>query len=67
MNKLKKVEKCGETVWQNERMDLMRKEQCLCLNCGEKPRCLVAPSLFRLCTLNDIALMVTRCPDWEAK
>lgn len=59
-----KVEKYGALVWSNTMMDDLRKDECLCLNCGSMKECVVANSLYATCKTYDIALAVTRCPKW---
>ena len=68
MNKLKRVVKYGVEVWCNERTDILRGSQCLCLNCALMNNgCLIAKNLYDFCRNEDIALMVTRCPNWKEK
>ena len=57
----------GAVVQTNVPMDYLRKHQCLCLNCAalHGGKCAAAAKLFAVCTAHDIALLVTRCPDWE--
>ena len=59
---LKQVEKYGAVVWQNVMMDELRKDECLCLNCGSIKECGVGSSLYATCKTCDLALAVTRCP-----
>ena len=66
-----------KTVWTHEVMDLLRKSDCLCLNCdnlahedptiGTKFPCKIAGQLLIICQQQDTALAVTRCPKWRAK
>lgn len=65
MNKLVKVKRYGVKVWCNEAMDNLRREQCMCLNCGKSQFCNRAKILHGTCILGDLALMVTRCPEFE--
>ena len=56
----------GAKVWVNVPMDLLRRHQCLCLECkslllGE---CRTGTQLYKLCQERGVALMVTRCPIW---
>ena len=65
MDNLIKIQKYGVLVWCNEKTDNLRREQCLCLNCGfSNNGCDAADSLYEICKNKDIALMVTRCPKW---
>ena len=58
----------GTTVAVNVPMDALRRHQCLCLNCGRMSgECTMADTLYACCKLNQVALMVTRCPQWEAR
>ena len=67
MDKPKRVEKYGARVWQNEQTDNLRKEQCLCFHCKRMiDNCKQSHVLFAMCQAFNLALMVTRCPDWEA-
>jgi len=65
--KVVKVKKYGALVFSNEEMDALRRENCLCLNCGSLPDCPVAKQLLLLCKGEDLALAVTRCPKWTEK
>ena len=66
MNELKRVDKYGQRVWSNVETDIMRGEQCLCLHCGQMNNfCDVAKKLYALCKKRNLALMVTRCPNWR--
>ena len=68
MNKVTRIEKYGAWVFCNEEMDLLRKQECLCLNCGLMDGvCKVAPVLYALCKSFNLALMMTRCPAWRQK
>lgn len=61
----------GATVWVNPTTEGMRREECLCLNCGRMGTiiapCPYARNLYALCKDGNIALMVTRCPGWMSK
>lgn len=58
-------------TWTNPTTDPLRREECLCLNCGEfkpgKNNCPFAKKLYEVCVKAKIALMVTRCGYWEPK
>ncbi len=56
----------GTIVQTDVGMDSIRRERCLCLRCG-KHECFVAKQLFEFCKKFDIALAVTRCPEWIVK
>ena len=56
-------------VWVNPTTERLRDKECLCLNCGrlnKNPRknCPHAGVLYVLCVAANIALAVTRCPEW---
>ena len=55
----------GALVWVDIEMDKMRRQRCLCLRCRyDSSTCAMAGELFNLCQQEDLALAVTRCPDW---
>lgn len=66
---IEEVEKYGVKVQSNTNMDELRRDQCLCLNCGKLPtgNCEQAQAFFRVCKAHNIALAVTRCPYFELK
>lgn len=59
------VEKYGVKVWQNKEMDELRKDECLCLNCDHIKECDTATAGYKLCVSDNIAFMVTRCPNYS--
>ena len=65
MIKPTQVEKYGGMVYSNEPMDELRKSQCLCLNCSQMKDCPTAQKLYDICVNTGIAVMITRCPDWN--
>ena len=55
----------GQSVHTHAVMDALRKEHCLCLNCGWlESGCPAANALYGTCKHFDMALAVTRCPDF---
>jgi len=57
-------------VWTHVGMDELRREHCMCRHCTKmKPEsedhCLIAASLYEICVDTNIALLVTRCPEFE--
>lgn len=60
-----KEERYGCSVWINKEMDELRKKQCLCLNCLCIKTCAVAKQVYVLCKDNNLATMITRCPDFK--
>lgn len=72
MEKPTRVERYGKQVWECTYMDLIRKDMCMCLDCGKfKPgqpdHCPIATDLFEVCKKHGNAFMMTRCPIWEPK
>lgn len=62
----------GKLVWVNPTTESVRREECLCLNCGNmKPgspdHCRVAQALYQICVNDNVALTITRCPIWKPK
>jgi len=62
----------GLNIWASPTLEAVREGQCLCLNCQKyapgKPRqCYLAESMYRLCRRSGLALVTTRCPEWEPK
>jgi len=51
------VERYGEKVWENTKMDALRKEECLCLNCDRIGK-------LELCKKYNLAFAMTRCKSW---
>lgn len=56
-------------VWVNPTVEPQRREECMCLHCGRlKPgslqNCPTAQQFFQVCCANNVALIITRCPDW---
>ena len=52
-------------VWREQFLDTLRASHCLCLRCGAFSRCKTVKKLARICKADNIALAVTRCPNWE--
>jgi hypothetical protein len=46
-------------------MDKLRKDRCLCLKCTNIDECETAAEFYRVCSRNNVALAVTRCPEWK--
>ena len=59
-------EKYSKMVWTHGEMDELRKAQCLCLHCQKLSSCMMARTLFELCQPHNVAMAITRCPNWEA-
>ena len=60
--KIETQEHYGCKVQTNVAMDILRRDQCLCLNCDRISYCEEASSLYDICRDRNLALMVTRCP-----
>ena len=61
-----------ERVWVNPTTESLRRDECLCLNCerlrpGEDDNCPMAQEFFEICKSFSVALMVTRCCEFELK
>ena len=68
----KKETHYGKEVYVNPTTESMRKEECLCLNCGclkpgQPDNCPIAQSFYEICVEKNIALIVTRCPLWKTE
>ncbi len=59
------VERYGVKVWCNEEMDNLRREECLCVNCTLEDDCSWAVGFYNMGRDANIALAVTRCPEWK--
>lgn len=62
----------GITVWENPLTDSMRDHECLCLNCdnlnpGSPNNCPIAQELSDACVRHNVALTLTRCPEFRLK
>jgi len=62
----------GADVSVNPLLERMRAEDCLCLNCGKlnpnpSKNCPVAQSLYEICVRENVAMAMTRCPNWTRK
>ena len=62
-----KEEHYGADVWTDREMDAVRRRRCLCLKCSSMQACTTAALFLDACRKNNVALMVTRCPDWTRK
>lgn len=62
----------GMTVWVSPALESFRKDQCLCLHCqkcrpGQKDHCFMADRLYRICRRGHLAMVISRCPEWQPK
>lgn len=62
----------GKEAWVNPITELLRKDECLCLNCnnlkpGKLDNCRIAQAFYEVCVRENVALAVTRCPLFEPK
>ena len=67
-----KVTKHGEEVWVHPKMDDLRKTECLCFSCSNynpetTDHCHVAQLLYGICVDFNLAMMITRCREFEDK
>jgi len=55
------------TVFVNKDTDDLRRTECLCLNCEikDKHKCIIASTLYDTCVFEDLAIMITRCPNFK--
>ena len=67
MHPVKLEEHHDTEVWTNVMLDSLRREECLCLNCQNLEDCSAAYHLYNECRKWNMALAVTRCPEWRAK
>ena len=65
--KVSKVTRYGAKVWANLKMDKLRKTECLCLKCRLMKNCRYANEFFMLCQAANLAIAVTRCPDYSTE
>lgn len=57
----------GVDVWSNHEMDVLRKTECLCLNCNDMLNCPTAKKLYEICRQDNMAMMITRCEKFSSK
>lgn len=62
----------GVRVWTHKMMDELRRTECLCRNCdrlifNSTDSCPIALALYGVCKTANVALSVTRCPEFKAK
>jgi len=62
-----KEEHYGVSVWVNPKTEMIRKRECLCLNCISMSKCKVAKKLYAICVDDNLAMAVTRCPKLTRK
>ena len=70
--KMRKVERYGKMVWENEEFEDQRRGNCLCHQCGrlkpgEDDNCEAAKEFFETCKKHGCAFILTRCGLWEPK
>lgn len=67
VNKYKQKDADPAEVWANTELDALRREECLCVNCGRKDEpkpyasCPAAAKLYRVCVEHNMAMAITRC------
>lgn len=62
----------GKKVWVNPTTESVRRQECLCLNCkkmkpGEQDHCHIAAAIYVICKTENVAMAITRCPEFELK
>jgi len=62
----------GRVVLVSPGVEAVRRDQCLCLNCGKcrpgsRDHCHIARRLYAICVAGDLAMIITRCPEFETK
>lgn len=67
---MRRVERYGKMVWENEEFEDQRNGNCLCHKCalmkpGEPDHCLIAAAFYEICKNNGCAFILTRCGSWE--
>ena len=63
--KIEKITKYGTEVWADVEMDELRRDRCLCFNCGEKDNdCSIAKRLYDICQEENMAISITRCKNY---
>ena len=62
---IKKVTKYDKLVWQEVIMDALRGSHCMCLRCDNLGDCKIAKKLYKICIKDNVAIVITRCPDWK--
>ena len=72
MEKPVHVERYGMKVWETPTMDVLRKEHCMCHNCGNMNpgmanHCEAASEFFKICQKYGNAFILTRCGLWVEK
>lgn len=65
--KVVQEEHYGEMVRVSCLGESLRKENCLCLLCAYMKNCPFAKEFYENCKRGNIALMVTRCREWQPK
>lgn len=65
--KIEKVNKYDKVCYENVAMDILRKTECLCLNCKDIEFCEISKDFFNTCKFYGTAVMVTRCPYFKQK
>ena len=69
---MRRVERYGKMVWENEVFENQRCGNCLCHQCsrmkpGETDHCSIAARFYEICKDSGCAFILTRCQDWAPK
>ncbi len=67
MKRSPRKEVYSKDQWVNPTTEALRKDECLCLNCLQMNKCVIASELFKICVLADVDFIMTRCPKWKGK
>jgi hypothetical protein len=66
--KIEKMVAYDREVFADVEMDGLRRERCLCLNCAKMgPNCHNSQILYHMAVQNNMAMMITRCRDYQYK
>lgn len=67
---MRRVNRYGKLVWENELFEDQRKGNCLCHTCakfkpGETDNCPIANKFYKICVDSGCAFILTRCGSWK--
>jgi hypothetical protein len=68
-----RVTRHGQTVWENTTAEAIRREECLCLHCGnlklgnDPGNCPIAQQFYEICKVHGTAFVLSRCDSWKAQ
>jgi hypothetical protein len=69
---MRRIERYGKMVWENEEFEDQRKGNCLCHQCskmkpGDEDHCKVASKFYEVCKEHGCAFILTRCEDYQKR